>query len=31
VPGAGEIAEVDMGYFIFGMEFMLDGGKGAED
>jgi hypothetical protein len=31
VVGAGEIAEVDMGYFVIGMEFVLDGGEGAED
>jgi hypothetical protein len=31
VVGAGEIAEIDMGNLVFGMEFMLDGGEGAED
>jgi hypothetical protein len=31
VPGAGEIAEVDADYFVIGMEFVLDGGEGAEE
>jgi hypothetical protein len=31
VVGAGEIAEVDADYFVIGMEFVLDGGEGAED
>ena len=28
---AGEIAEVDGHGFVFGMEFVFDGGEGAED
>ena len=31
VPGAREIAEVDMGNLVIEMEFVLDGGEGAED
>ena len=31
VVGAGEIARVNMGYFVIGVEFVLDGGEGAEE
>jgi hypothetical protein len=31
VGRAGEIAEVDLGDFVFGVEFFFDGGEGAEE